>query len=191
MDEIEKELDEFLARDDGFEKIDWHNLVGQFEKPIAEGYCKTISRQRLDELIRLFAKSYVAHLKSKRMAEAVLASTKMENVKKIRSGFTQAASKTIENIEAVSEVLLTHVEEKLIPAAEKGNKFKPGRSKGAITKATIHIKDLAKNNRSLSAKQLFSKANKSIIGNMDEGTFGNHLSDARKLYPKEKKARKK
>lgn len=66
----------------------------------------------------------------------------------------------------------------------KGMKFKPKRQKGAIAKATKHIHGLAKNNRSMSAKELFNIADKSIIEDMALGTFGNHVRDARKDYPK-------
>jgi hypothetical protein len=65
-------------------------------------------------------------------------------------------------------------------------KFKSKRPKGSISAATKHINDLAQTNRSQSAKQLFSIADKSIIGNMIFGTFSNHVSNARKVYPKTK-----
>jgi hypothetical protein len=124
MDELEKELDGFLSEDDGLEKIDWQNVAGQFEKPLAESYRETISRQRLDELIRLFAKSYAAHLKSMRMAEALLASTRMKNVKKIRSGFTKAASKTLDTYTTVLSEMNAHIE--ALPAKVRSETAKKG-----------------------------------------------------------------
>lgn len=73
------------------------------------------------------------------------------------------------------------------PLADVGGKFYGnGRPKGAISSAVRYITDLAKDNRALSAKQLFAKADKNSIGSMAESTFGNHVSKARKEYPKEK-----
>lgn len=77
----------------------------------------------------------------------------------------------------------------LILRARNGIKFS-GREKGAIGSATNHIVQLAKENRSLSAKQLLHIADKSIIGKMSVRTFENHVTEARKQYPKEKKATK-
>ena len=98
-----------------------------FEKPLADCYRETISRQRLDELIRLFAKSYVAHLKSMRMAEAILASTTMANVKKIRTDYIQAAMEAIVGFEAVSEMVMKHVDE--LPAKVRSETAKTGGDK--------------------------------------------------------------
>lgn len=75
-------------------------------------------------------------------------------------------------------------------AEAKGRKFTPGKPVGATSNSTDHIFELAKNHRSLTAKELLSKADKSIIGDMAQGTFGNHVLDARKKYPKEKKPKK-
>lgn len=67
---------------------------------------------------------------------------------------------------------------------EKAKKFPPGRQQGAQIDSTKHIFDIAKNNRSMSAKELFNIADKSIIEDMALGTFQNHVRDARKVYPK-------
>jgi hypothetical protein len=76
----------------------------------------------------------------------------------------------------------------LLPLARKGERFSGGRAKGAISKQTKHIFKLAKDNLSLSAKELFVIANKSIIGDMSERTFSDHLTGARRIYPKKKKS---
>jgi hypothetical protein len=74
------------------------------------------------------------------------------------------------------------------PLADKGGKFSNGgRQKGAIAKATQHIIQLVKDHRSLTAKELFAKADKSTIGDMTVRTFNNHVTNARKEYPKERK----
>jgi hypothetical protein len=75
-------------------------------------------------------------------------------------------------------------------AEAKGKKFPPGRMEGATSASTDHIFELANEHRSLTAKGLFFKADKSIIGDMPQGTFGNHVIAARKKYPKEKKPKK-
>jgi hypothetical protein len=72
----------------------------------------------------------------------------------------------------------------------KGKKFPAGKSKGSTSKSTDHIFELAKDNLELSAKELFSKSDKSIIENMSERTFGNHVTAARRQYPKKRKAAK-
>ena len=82
------------------------------------------------------------------------------------------------------------IKEELTLQARKGVTFKPGRADGSVSDATTHIHQLVKDNRSLSAKELFPKANKSKIGDMSEGTFRNHVTAAWKQYPKEKKAAK-
>lgn len=68
--------------------------------------------------------------------------------------------------------------------------FLAGRSKGAVSASTKHIRTLAKDNLNLTAKELFVKANKSIIGDMLLDTFSNQVTEARKIYPKEKKPAK-
>jgi hypothetical protein len=67
------------------------------------------------------------------------------------------------------EVLLT----------QHGEKFPPRRAKGAISKKTAYIHKLATDYPDKFAKVLFGEADKSIIGNMKEGTFANHVSEAR------------
>lgn len=75
-----------------------------------------------------------------------------------------------------------------IDDAIKGGKFRPGREEGSIEESTAHIFELAKNNRSASAKQLFALADKTLIEGMAESTFANHVSKARKEYQKIKSA---
>jgi hypothetical protein len=74
----------------------------------------------------------------------------------------------------------------LEPMMAKGKKFSSGRKKGSISKAVQHIHQLAKDNRRLSSKELLAKANKKTIGDMSAGVFSNHVTNARKKYPKEK-----
>jgi hypothetical protein len=68
--------------------------------------------------------------------------------------------------------------------------FTGGRQKGSFSKATMHIFLLVKTNRCLTAKELFKKADSKIIGNMSLDVFSNHVRDARKQFPKEKKRTK-
>ena len=67
----------------------------------------------------------------------------------------------------------------LIPAAAKGNKFKPARPKGSLSKKTKYIHKLALSNPGKIAKTLFNEADKKIIGEMNLRTFANHVSKAR------------
>lgn len=71
---------------------------------------------------------------------------------------------------------------------QRNKVFTGGRQKGALAKSTRHIQRLVKDYRNLKAKELFALADKSIIGDMSQGTFNNHVKNARKAYPKEKKA---
>ena len=66
------------------------------------------------------------------------------------------------------------------PAVAHGNKFTPKRKKGAKSKKTVYIESLCTNNPTLRAKELFNLADKKIIGEMKQGTFANHVSEARK-----------
>lgn len=93
-----------------------------------------------------------------------------------------------DHINAIKQARETLREEVLLKLFSE--QFKPGRDKGAVSDATKHIFYLAECNRSSSAKELFPISDKSIIGGMSERTFGNHVTDARKKYPKEKKAAK-
>ena len=72
----------------------------------------------------------------------------------------------------------------------KGEKFPSGKPKGSLADSTKHIHQLAADNRGASAKGLLQLADASIIGDMGKRTFDNHVSDARKIYPKQKKPRK-
>lgn len=73
------------------------------------------------------------------------------------------------------------------PLADKGEKFASGgRQKGAISKSVQYIADMVKLHRNKSAKELFAMADTSIINGMTLRTFSNHVTSARKEYPKEK-----
>lgn len=72
----------------------------------------------------------------------------------------------------------------------KGEKFPSGKPKGSLTNCTKHIHQLCADNPYSSAKELFQHADKKIIGKMGFGTFENHVTDGRKIYPKKKKASK-
>lgn len=72
----------------------------------------------------------------------------------------------------------------------KGARFQPKRKKGALSLETKHIYDLVKKNPALCVKSLRNLADKNIIGNMACGTFSNHVTKARKRYPKTRKPRK-
>ena len=63
----------------------------------------------------------------------------------------------------------------------KSENFKPGRSEGSLSNKTKYIRKLAIDNKDKKAICLFLDADKSIIGNMKEGTFANHVSRARNL----------
>jgi hypothetical protein len=94
-----------------------------------------------------------------------------------------------ETVEIVRKnILFMHKKYKL--SATKGEAFQPGRDKGAVSNTTKHIFQLVKDNPKLSVKNLFPKADKTIIGDMTDGTFRNHVTEARKQYPKETKATK-
>lgn len=62
-----------------------------------------------------------------------------------------------------------------------GNKFLPKRAKGSISKKTKYIHKLATDSPKEKALALYIRADKTIIGDMSEGTFANHVSDARNL----------
>jgi hypothetical protein len=64
-------------------------------------------------------------------------------------------------------------------AIEKGKKFDSGRRKGAISHATAYIQKLVSDNPTDSAKLLFAKADKSIIGTMEQSTFIKKVSAAK------------
>lgn len=72
-------------------------------------------------------------------------------------------------------------------AVAKAERFPPRRQEGAISESTKHIIELAKNNRSAAAKKLFAIADQSLIGSMAMRTFVNHVTNARKIYPKERR----
>lgn len=77
------------------------------------------------------------------------------------------------------------------PLADKGKEFtQAGRQKGAVSEVTVRICNLAKDNRTLSAKELFAKADKTITTDMAFDAFRSHVSRARKQYKKEKKSNK-
>jgi hypothetical protein len=80
--------------------------------------------------------------------------------------------------------------EELKELAAKGEIFTHGgRRKGATSKPLQYIIELAKNNRTLSAKKLFAIADKSIIKLMEFDAFRSHVTKARKKYPKEKSSK--
>ena len=74
--------------------------------------------------------------------------------------------------------------------SEHGENFKKGRKKGSFTEKTRYINQLAKDNRTWPAKMLYGQADKSIIGDMKEGTFANHITKERKTSPKETNEKK-
>ena len=81
------------------------------------------------------------------------------------------------NLDQINRV--RDLERKSILVTEHGEKFTAGKPKGSIGKKTEYIYKLATDNPDKIAKVLFGEANKNIIGNMKEGTFANHVSDAR------------
>lgn len=109
MDELEKEIDEFLAGDDGLEILPWGSYVERNERAMAACFSKGISRQHLDQLIRLQAKTYVAHLKGLRLMAAL--SGVAQRSKTIRSDYIKTGLETIANYEAASEVVMKYIDE--------------------------------------------------------------------------------
>jgi hypothetical protein len=68
-----------------------------------------------------------------------------------------------------------------IPGAKKAQKFDHARRpKGSTTTKTNYIRSLAIANPNKKAQALFLEADKSIIGEMSEGTFANHITKGRK-----------
>jgi len=63
----------------------------------------------------------------------------------------------------------------------KGARFHPKRKKGAIQQPMKYIKELAQRYPTLSAKELFARADKGIIGEISSGTFANKVSQARNV----------
>ena len=72
----------------------------------------------------------------------------------------------------------------------KGAVFNPP-EEGSLSPQAIYIHNLARDYRTLTAKQLQSKADKKIIGEMGHNAFRDHVTNARREYPKETKANKK
>ena len=88
----------------------------------------------------------------------------------------QSHSKT-----AVTVNLMGFMQAKALPDTKKGSKFKSGRAKNAITEKTKHIYEVVARYPELSAKEIYVKADKNIIGFMTERTFANHVTAAKKL----------
>jgi hypothetical protein len=60
-----------------------------------------------------------------------------------------------------------------------GEKFKTKRPEGSISIKTKYIRQLVKENPELSAKELYSKADKDIINRMNMRTFANQVTSAK------------
>lgn len=67
-----------------------------------------------------------------------------------------------------------------LPLLKRAEKFKPGRTKGAIGAAMTHIQKLVEEYPELKAKELRALADESILSGMAEGTFANQVTNARK-----------
>lgn len=74
--------------------------------------------------------------------------------------------------------------DEVLQGFRKAKKFTSGRIEGSISGATKQLIELVKNNRHLSAKELFNLASQSAISDMKFSTFRNHVSIIRKQYPK-------
>lgn len=72
------------------------------------------------------------------------------------------------------------------PDVQHGKKFKPPEA-GSLSSQARYIHNLVRNNRTFSAKQLQKIANPETIGEMGHDAFRDHVTAARKKYPKEKK----
>lgn len=65
------------------------------------------------------------------------------------------------------------------PLMKRGEKFKPGRPRGAIGPEMAHIQQLIHDHPQLKPKQLWLVADKSILEGMNERTFANKVSIAK------------
>jgi len=170
VDEIEKGLDEFLAGDDGLENVDWCNYADQLEKLTAEYFREPITRQRLDELIRRYAKSYSAFLKSNRMMAHICASS---GVNKIRSGYIKAGLETIKNYEASDEMVMKYVDE--LPGKVRSETAKKGGMKSkpdALQKLILGmVKEKPKLSVSKLTQSLEAQIGMGIIEDVSEGVI--------------------
>lgn len=68
-----------------------------------------------------------------------------------------------------------------VDAVKKAGRFLPKRKKGSLSTVTKYIHKLAIDNPETKAICLFLDADKKIIEDMAEGTFANHVSNARNL----------
>lgn len=77
------------------------------------------------------------------------------------------------------------LERKSILVTEHGEKFKSPEP-GSLSTQAEHIHNLVRDNRTLTAKELQQIANIEIIGEMGRDAFREHVTKARKQYPKRK-----
>ena len=82
-------------------------------------------------------------------------------------------------LDEAAKYRLLDLERKSVLVTQHGEKFATKKPKGSRSKKTLYIYKLALENPCTKAIALFIGADKNIIGNMSEGTFANHVTDAK------------
>ena len=94
-------------------------------------------------------------------------------------------------VSAVGAIETVHVEKDAITRGQlvallqnwgdisRGKKFKTHRPKGSFSEKREYINALVASNPNKTTKELLKLADRNIIGEMKDGTFGNHVTKAR------------